>query len=65
MELTKEGKQEFALAIILWKDFKSEGRFDPKLTITAIRMAKMIGVEKEYDELMTKIPPMKITPREG
>ena len=32
LELTEEGKEEIALMILLWKDFKAQGKFDRKLS---------------------------------
>lgn len=63
MKLSKEGKEEFALAIILWKDFKSDGKMDIEITKTAIKMAQHIGIEQEYNEMLPKIPPLKIEER--
>lgn len=61
--LTKAGKEDLALALILLKDFKSEGKFDPKLSMDAWRMADYLGVSAQYDSLLAKIPPMRIEPR--
>jgi hypothetical protein len=62
-QLSKEGKQQVALALILLKDFKCEGRFDPEITILILKLADTLGVMNEYDGLLSKVPPMKITPR--
>lgn len=62
-ELSKAGKEEFALAILLWKDFKCAGRFEPDITMQALMMAKHLGVMAEFNSLMTQLPPMKIEPR--
>jgi len=62
-ELSKEGKEEFALAIIIWKDFKTNGKIDVEVTKTAIKMAQFVGVEKEYNEMLPKIPPLEIKER--
>ena len=63
MKLTKAGKEELALALILWKDFKCDGKTDIEIWKSAIRFADMLGVRKEYDDLQNKIPLMRITPR--
>lgn len=62
-QLNEDGRQQVALALILLKDFKSQGRFDPDLTLMIIEMADHLGVRSEYDDLTSKIPPMKIEPR--
>lgn len=64
MALTPEGKQDLALALILLKDFKSQGKFDSDLLVQIINLAKHLGVFKEYEDLIPKIPPMEIKPRE-
>lgn len=61
--LTDAGKEDLALAIILLKDFKGQGKFDPKVTLDAIKMAQYLGVGAEYEKLLSRIPPMKIEPR--
>ncbi len=63
MELTEDGKQEIALAIILWKDFKSDGRVDIEISKQAFSMAKYLGVLDQFNSLLSKVPPMKIVPR--
>jgi hypothetical protein len=60
--LTPEGREDLAFALLLLKDFKSKGRFDPDITIQ-IGLAKALGVSAEYDKLLTVIPPMRIEPR--
>jgi hypothetical protein len=61
--LTESGKEDLALAILLWKDFKADGRFDLDITLQAMKMADYLGVRDQYDSLLSKIPPMKIEPR--
>jgi len=61
--LTKAGKEELGLAILLWKDFKCQGKLDVEITKQAIGFAKMLDVEQEYEEMLLKIPPMKIIKR--
>ena len=62
-ELSEAGREEIALALILLKDFKADGKMDVDLTIRIIGLADHLGVRKEYEALMSKVPPMKITPR--
>ena len=61
--MTIAAKEELALALLLWKDFKSQGRFDVKITLDAIKFAEVLGVKDEFDKLLSKLPPMKIVPR--
>lgn len=62
-ELSKTGREQLALALILLKDFKADGKFNVEVTRMVFELAQSLGVTKEYDELMCKIPPMRITPR--
>ena len=62
-ELSEGGRQELALAFLLWKDFKSQGKMDLKIMQQAASFAKEYGVSKEFDELLIKLPPLKIEPR--
>lgn len=65
MELSKEGRQQLALALILLKDFKSqEGAFDVEMILLIKKLAAHIRVEQEYHEMIYKIPPMSIKPKE-
>lgn len=61
--LTNEGKEELALAILLWKDFKCQGVADVEIFKQAYGMAKAVGVEKEFEACLSKLPPVKITLR--
>ena len=63
MELTKAGKEELAIALVLWKDFKIQGKMDIGITHQAIMFADKLGIRSEYEDMMIKIPPMKIEPR--
>lgn len=62
-ELNQVGKEEFALAILLWKDFKASGKFDVDIIRQAMEMAIHLGVLSEYEQLMVKMPPLKIVER--
>jgi len=61
--LSSAGREQVALALILLKDFKCEGRFDLEITKMIIELAQHLGVMAEYDKLQSVVPPMKITPR--
>jgi hypothetical protein len=61
--LSKAGREEVAFALILLRDFKTPGRFDPDVVVGIIRLAEFLGVRQEYDELISKVPPMKIEER--
>lgn len=61
--LTTEGRQDLALALIFLKDFKSAGLFDIQVTEQMIKMAELLGVRAEFEDLLSKIPPMRIEPR--
>ena len=60
-DLSQGGKEELALALLLWKDFKSQGKPADKafdVTRAAIEMAMMLGIQKEFNEMMPKLPPL-------
>ncbi len=61
--LSKDGRDQVALALILLKDLKAKGRFDAEVTIMICGLADHLGVRTELDDLLSKIPPMKIEPR--
>lgn len=63
MKLTQAGKEEIALALILWKDFKCAGKFDIDVNIQLFAFADILGVRKETETMLSKLPPMKIEPR--
>lgn len=63
IKLTKAGKEELAIALILWKDFKTQGKMDMDITIQAITFADKLGIRSEFEDMQIKIPPMKIEPR--
>ena len=62
-ELTKDAKEDIAFALLLLKDFKSQGLFNVDIAMYILNMADHLGVRAEFDELMPKIPPMKIEER--
>lgn len=62
-ELTDDGKQELALALLLWKDFKSQSVFDPDMTLRALKFAEYLGVKEEFGDLLREMPVMEIKPK--
>ena len=60
---TDAWKEEIALALLLWRDFKCDGKFDTDVIVQALIMANLLGVKEEYDKLMAQLPPLKIVPR--
>ena len=61
--LSQAGKEELALALLLLKDFKCDGKFDVEVTRTILEMARFLGVLPEFEKLMSQVPPMKVVPR--
>jgi uncharacterized protein YihD (DUF1040 family) len=57
-------KEEVAIALLLWRDYKSQGIQDLNIITLMFKIAKAIGVSKELEDMMSKFPPMKITPRD-
>ena len=61
--LSDEGKQELALALLLWRDFKKPDDGDWARTVMQMfEMAEMLDVRKELEYLIPRLPPFKITP---
>lgn len=60
--LTPEGREELALALLLLKDFKTKGEWDPELTAQILRFAEALGILKEFNDLINKLPRMRIEP---
>jgi hypothetical protein len=67
MVLTDAGKEELALALLLWKDFKTQPPTNSddamKVTIQMFQFADKLTVRKQLEEMMSKLPPMRIVPR--
>ena len=61
--LSKDRKEDLALALILLKDFKCQGKFDVEISKSIIELALHLEVSGEYYDLLYKIPPMKVEPR--
>lgn len=62
-ELSEAGKKELALALILWRDFKAGQGWEPDIIKQMIGFADYLGIREELDKMMSKVPPMKIEPR--
>jgi len=54
-ELSKAGKEELALALFLWKEFKCQGKSDVEIFKMMFALAKYKGVEKELEEVNRRI----------
>jgi hypothetical protein len=60
--LSDNGKEELALALVLWHDFKLQGKFDAKVCMQALELADMLKVKVQYETLLKKLlAPFKIT----
>lgn len=62
-ELSDAGKRELALALILWRDFKSEGVFDVEIITQMLGFADHLGVRSQVEAMLSQVPPMEIRPR--
>ena len=54
-EISKAGKKELALALLLWKDFKCQGHIDIDFYKQMLELADYIGVREELDELIKEV----------
>lgn len=63
LKLSESGKDELAIALILWKDFKSDGKFDIEVAKQMHGLAVHLDIEKNLGKMMAKVPPMRIEPR--
>lgn len=63
MKLTQTGKEELALAILLWKDFKSQGKMDVEIMKQALEFAKKLRIEQEFNFLHSHMPALEIKPK--
>jgi hypothetical protein len=61
--LSQAGKEEVALALLLLKDFKCDGKFNIEVGISIFRLSEHLGVRVEYEKLMSELPPLKVTLR--
>ena len=65
-ELSEDGKEQVALALLLLKDFKRQEcpEDDMDITLGILKLAKHLGVYAQFQAMMPKVPPMRITPRD-
>lgn len=61
--LSAAGKEDLALALILLKDFKAPGTVDLEVFRMVHGLAQFLEVDEEFNKLLTKLPPFKITTR--
>jgi hypothetical protein len=64
-QLSEGAKQDLAFALILLKDFKSQGDYGESVnSITLFKyvweLSDFVGVKKEFEQMLSKVPPMKI-----
>jgi hypothetical protein len=64
-QLSEGAKQDLAFALTLLKDFKSQGDYGESVNnITLFKyvweLADFLGIKKEFDDMLSKVPPMKI-----
>ena len=62
-DLSDAGREELALMILLWRDFKKSGPMDMEIVMQSLEFAIMLGVKDKFESLMGRLPPMKIEPR--
>lgn len=57
-ELLFQGeREEIGLVVVLWRQLKSRGRFDPSIAARALELARHLGVEKEYEANLATLAP--------
>lgn len=61
--LTKAEKDDLAVALILLKDFKCGPILNYDVTMQIIELATELGIEEEFNKMLSKLPPMKIEER--
>lgn len=54
---------ELALALLLWRDFKTQEKYDADIILQMLRLAEKLEVSVELQFLMANLPPMEIKPR--
>ena len=59
-DLSDAGKEEVALALILWRDFKSQGRFEPEIVKQMLELARYLGVSAQLEALLSKVPRVRL-----
>ncbi len=53
-ELSLVAKEELALALFLWKEFKSQGKPDFGIIKQTFQLAEYLGVKEQLDDLTKK-----------
>jgi hypothetical protein len=62
--LTNEEKEEVALALLLWRDYKNQGiAYDSSIVIKMLVLAEKLDIKQQLNNLFSVIPPMKIEPK--
>jgi hypothetical protein len=59
--INKAEKQDLAVALLLLRDFKREGDSEGKAFAQSLYLARKLGLEDDFNEMISKVPPMKIT----
>ena len=62
-ELSQEGKDQIALALVLLNDYKCDGKFVPEHTMFMYQLAEYLNVTKEFDKIKA-MGRFKITQRD-
>jgi len=60
---SRAAKEHIATALLLMKDWQSDGHFNTKVTLIAIGFATALGVKEEFDRLMVQLPLMRVERR--
>ena len=55
MKLSQDGKEELALALLLWKDFKCQGKLNLDFYKQMLQFADGLGIRPELEELNKKV----------
>lgn len=61
-DFQQKAPEDLALAVVLWKEMKGqppEGDWT-YATLMGMKMADALGVRKQYDELLSQLPPLRI-----
>ena len=61
--LSEIDREEIAVMIMLWKDFKSHGTVNAGIYTQALKFSDIFGVREEFDKLLSKMPIMEIKPK--
>ncbi len=66
IRMNDAAKEELALALLLWKDFKTQDNPGPgvdiKIATDMFTFAKLLGVQAELEALIPKLPRLRIVP---